>query len=382
MDQRIWKCTTLLAIGLGLTACGSNSNNNQDPSVNEGAGTEPDHYTIYGETGLYPSNLPDIAPDENTREAVQAGYLAFGTLVAAIEMQMGLRPLGWAVPAAIEAIGPHYDSEQQWTVACSLSDPNGHGIRIDGVRGDMTVFRWEETGKKYLSPGTEVLFGFDDCRPENGVPRFSASSDDPEDPPMQSFTRYQDEDDWRYRLVLDRASVDEYPDFVVNGGPLMQGSLDVDGQEIFVQSNAGVDNELGSISLLATRGEQPVELVIRGEREGATQASIVRSWKPDDLNPNRLRFEVPQLEVELNHEGSELAGTYVLNSQQLDYHYKERRIVGGGFTVVGPNGAIYSFELDADPDYLHVTIDEAGDGVVDSDGRFLQPFVVNQLQLN
>lgn len=405
-----WNSVPVAVLSLLLGACGAGSSpfppsdpapvSNDAPSSDGSEQSPTSRYSAYYRgIGLQPNNLEDgLLVDEAVASAVVPGYLGFATLMASMDLRMPLQAYEWYLPRAVERAGEISDEGTQdapypgrMNVSCADTNSEGHVLG----EGEVTIFHWHNSngstssdGAASYSRGEEIRFGFNNCVPTSTAARFSSDGLDVARPRVQRYVQIAGQNGQpHYRFTFDGISLLSYPGFTISGGPLVRHTVVPGPTADMVLSNAVLETgeAPGSLALSGNSDGRVVSVYMQGrDRDPSTAVSEMHSVIAPEP-PQHLDFAVPLLNVGLEIEGEEssLEGDYHFSTQSAVVAFRnEADLAAGGFKVVRPaTGASYSFELDADPAFLRVQIDEDGDGAVDASGRISKPLVVNRLAL-
>jgi hypothetical protein len=368
----------------GSTGGGSTGGDTEQPAAN--------YSRYYQEIGLEPYNLPaGLHVDDSVVSALVPAYIGFGTLMATLDARMGLQGYERLLPVAARdaAVQP---GDLHPSYPCT-------------AQGRVAIFDWQDTNAdaSYTS-GEMVEFGFNRDNPdtienENCIPGFGEmlTSDGPTvaEPARQRFIRH-DADTFDFTLEGTELDIGEnaYLGFTISGPLVRQNVRSSEPRllEMIVTNAAPGAAAPGTFALQGVAGTMPVTVSIAGGQ--GVEASVIRSYKRDteaddstDLGRDELVFVVPNLDTHLELGGvdSALEGSYRLSSETgLATAYNHAaHLISGGFTVEGPQGAVYRFSLPAgsDTSNLWVEVDNEGDGTVDAQGLMSQQLVINRLRL-
>lgn len=353
------KHVLVLALAAGLAACGGGGGRDGGGGGDGGSSPRVDYSGHYRDLGMQPEGLPDgLSVDAEVASAVVPGYLGFGMLLASLDLRMALQSYEWTLRGAVEHAavqpGDYHPSHE-----CFQS-------------GRIAVFERERPPGSGYGIGEEVRFGFADCMPSSGKVYFRSDGPEVADPARQTYRQLSAVD---HLFEFDTVRAHDYPGLLLGGGPLVRHEISSADMTMSF-SNAAPGGLPGTLTLAGAG----IRLYLQGADRGITEPSVVHTRKASDY----MFFDVDHLAAGLER-GSALDGGYVLRTRStLEVDYSRRpRLLSGSFEVARPaSGEVYRFELDADPAYLRVEIDEHGDGSVVASGRISQALVIGRYRLD
>jgi hypothetical protein len=375
MISTTWKCAPALALSLGLVACGGSSSSGPNPAGGSGGQSEPvppAYIPLYEDSGLRPAQLPpNLHVDDEIRAAVTAGYIGFGALMATLDLRMDLQAYGWGIRGVIADWTPNDTDHEAYPgrgeVSCQIVRENG--VVTGG--GNLAVFQRDDPAGSTYRVGETIVFGFADCGFSG--PTFTSDGVDVAEPRVQYY-RATGSGEGRYEeFTLDGARhLKYYPAFDASGGPITIRQTPVAEGGRNLEWVVAVDEGAG--------------LALGGDNGGPslTISGQTVSYKQAGITDNELRFENTELAIEFvrGEEASDLDGTYLFSTEQLDVLYAEPRMTAGSFEVTTPDGTRYRFVLDGDPTSFTVTAYSSSEGEdTETSGLMSQAFVVERLNL-
>lgn len=381
--QWIVRAAFVSCLSLTVAACGGSSGGSAGGHGGAARPTLPPDYSgLYAGLGLVPEGLPHgLFVSEAVKAAVAPGYLAFGTLMATVDLRMSLQAFEWAVPAMAEngVDVPGEVVEQAQAVSCVFPREDGTGETYG--HGTGWLFYDLQAGG-----GREIGFGFgqgaDACRPSGGALALYSGPD---------HRQIWRPDGQGYRFQLSGVGMEGYSGLQISSdGPFARYPHDLPGMQLAMAFTTQPDGASRPSSIAIDRDDGSALVTIRGGRHGLDQPSEIVTYKQASGDPGadpEMLFRVPHLDVSL--ETGELAGSYKLTTAGMTLLYKGPRglaITAGGFEVTSPDGTIYSYRLPegsdplADTLYLEVTIvaPDMEDAVT---GHMSQQLVLQRLRL-
>jgi len=387
MSSILRKHACALSLAVALSACGGGGGNagGSGGGGDAGGGTPPppDYSRHYQGLGLAPAGqAANLHVDEAVADAVRPGYLAFASMMAVLDLRMGLQAFEWYLPQAASTVG---DISAAGTAEAPYPDRAAVPCAPPlGQEGEAAIFHWHDAdGDGSLSPGEELRFGFGNCVASYGAARFTSDGAGVAQPRVQRYTRLARGDaPLAHRFELTGVGIDLYPGFTVNSGPLVR--YPEPGETLRQAfSNAAEDGVPGTVEFAGESAVGPVRVRVRGSDRGVTAPSVVVTEK---MVEHYLLLTIPHFDIHLEIGGdveSRWEGGYVLSTEGITEILYEGglALTRGTLRVQAPDGAVYSYTADPDPAYLTVTIDRDGDGQAEASGRMSQGLMIGRLRL-